>query len=639
MGTIRILDDATINQIAAGEVVERPASAVKELIENSIDAGATRIFITLQEGGKSLIRVRDNGSGMTKEDALLSFEKHTTSKIKDITDIFSIRSLGFRGEALASIASVSQTTMITRTIPGALDTDSYAGTKLTLEGGELIKVEEVGCPAGTTITVENLFFNVPARLKYLKTDRTELNQILRVVTSCALAYPEIFFELTHEGRRLILSPGSGNLLETISSIIGKTAVRQMVEITYSSPKATVRGYLSKPSHTRANQKHVYLFINRRPVRSPQIIRAIREGFGTLLPPVRYPVGVVELHVDPKELDVNIHPAKSEVKFQYPDDIFITVTNAVRHALGGKDLSVRASPGKKTSAPIYKGFFTEAEKQRMRIAEERRMKVAEARGEYGSEHQPSPPTPGTRIADRRTQLITEKQETIDEALPDETVTDQKETSGGEEGSWGQEMAEDAGGALRHMRPIGQIGNLFIVVETDEGMAVIDQHAAHERVMYERLKRNYSEDPLKNQHLIEPLSLELAPEEQEAVNMYQSQLAFLGFEIEEFGGNTFIVRTVPVVLGKHTTPEMIYDLIDELVATGKTRGLEEQKDDMLKLLACHSAIRGGEGLSMPRIEKLLEELLAMENPFTCPHGRPTIIRFPTSELEKKFKRTGF
>jgi DNA mismatch repair protein MutL len=638
MSRIRILDDATINQIAAGEVVERPSSVVKELVENAIDAGATRISISLKDGGKSYIQIKDNGSGMAREDALLSFEKHATSKIRDIQDIFTIRSLGFRGEALSSITSVSQTTLVTRAAPGTLDTENYAGTRLVIEGGEVKKAEEIGCPAGTTITVENLFFNIPARLKYLKSDRTELNHILAVVNARTLAYPEIFFELTHEGRRLILSPGSSNLLETISAIIGKSAARQMVELNYVGPKAEVRGYLSKPSHTRANQRHIFLFINRGPVRSPNIIRAIREGFGSLLPQLRYPVGVLELFVDPKELDVNIHPMKSEVKFQYPDDIFSSVVNAIKYALGGKDLSVRSSPGKARSKKGETGvreFFTDAEKRRMAVAEGKVPYSPDVVPSSISFPPPSPPhipsTQPTQISKKATGLITEKQARID--VPSMGITEPESMSRIEAQGTSLENA------LPRMRPIGQVGKLFIIVETLEGFAVIDQHAAHERIMYERFKGDHREEPVKSQQLIEPLSLELAPEEQEAVRDYQSLLKFMGFEIEAFGGNTFIVRTVPVVLGKHTTPETIYDIIDELVATGKSRNLEEQKDDMLKLLACHSAIRGGEELSMPRIEGLLEELLTMENPFTCPHGRPTIIQFPTKELEKKFKRTGF
>jgi len=631
MGRIRILDDSTVNQIAAGEVVERPASVVKELVENSIDAGATRIFISVKSGGKSFIQIGDNGCGMTREDALLAFEKHSTSKIQYIDDLITLHSLGFRGEALSSIASVSQTTLVTRAAPGTLDTDSYTGTKLIIDGGELKKVEEIGCPAGTTITVENLFFNLPARMKYLKSDRTELNHIIEIVKCRALAYPEVFFELSHEGRRLLLSPGSGELLETISSILGKTAAREMLGLNYSGPKAEVRGFVSKPSHTRANLKHIFLFINRRPVRSPHIIRAIREGFGNLLPQVRYPVGVIELYIDPKELDVNIHPTKSEVKFQYPDDVFFSVVNTIKYALGGKDLSIRTAPergrgkgkgkGRGKGIPIeagVKGLFGKAGKAGM--------KVEETKTAYVPVHSPPPPTHPAL-----SKPIKGKQARIDAHTEEKGLTEitRKLESG-------ERFIESA---LPQMRPLGQVNRMFIIAETREGMAIIDQHAAHERVMYERLKRDHRDEPVKSQRFIEPISLELAPEEQEAVKAYQALLAFLGFEIEAFGGNTFIVRTAPVVLGKHTAPETIYDIIDELVATGKVKGLDERKDDMLKLLACHSALRGGEELSMPRIEALLEELLTVENPFTCPHGRPTIIQLPKTELEKKFKRTGF
>jgi len=626
MGIIRILDETTINQIAAGEVVERPASVVKELVENSVDAGATRIFISVKQGGKSFIQIRDNGCGMSREDALLSFEKHATSKIREIHVLFSIRSLGFRGEALSSIASVSQTTIVTRPRSGTLESDDYTGTTLFIDGGELKKVEEIGCPAGTTITVENLFFNVPARMKYLKKDRTELGHIIDVITSRALAYPEIFFELTHEGRRLILSPGTGDLLETISSVIGKTAARQMVELNYAGPKAEIRGYITKPSHTRANQKHIFLFINRRPVRSPHVVRAIREGLGSLFPPVRYPVGVIQLYIDPRELDVNIHPTKSEVKFQHKDDVFFGVVNAVKYALGGKDLSVKGTVRKdarKGAGGIPYSIKGELARQR-----QERMKVTETAVPYGGSENghPSPGGAGKTVG-----VLKGKQARIDTGSQKRTISGLTRKLGTED--------KYLDSSLPQMRPIGQIGNLFIVVETQEGMAVIDQHAAHERIMYERFRRDHREEPVKSQRLIEPISLELAPEEQEAVRAYQTLLGFLGFEIDAFGGNTFMVRTVPVVLGKHASPDTIYDIIDELVATGKVKTLEERKDEMLKLLACHSAIRGGEELSMPKIEALLEEMYAAENPFTCPHGRPTILQFPKSELEKQFKRTGF
>ncbi|MCK4613460.1 MAG: hypothetical protein KAU14_01545, partial [Thermoplasmata archaeon] len=425
----------------------------------------------------------------------------------------------------------------------------------------------------------------------------------------------------HDGRRLLLSPGSGNLLETVSSMVGKTAAREMVELNYAGPRAEVRGLVSRPSHTRANQKQIFLFINRRPVRSPHIIRAIREGYGNLLPPVRHPVGVLKIFLDPKEMDVNIHPTKNEVKFQYPDDVFFSVVNAVKYALGGKDLSPKAIPGK---APV-KGRRKRWEKALFapRPTEER-VKVAEDGAAYSPLRPPAitQPTPT---------LVKEKQARIDAHARERSLSEltrKLETK--------ERFVESS---LPAMRPIGQVNKLFIIVETPDGMAIIDQHAAHEKVLYERFKKDYREEPVKSQRLIEPFSLELAPEEQEAVRAYQTLLGYLGFEIEAFGGNTFIVRTVPVVLGKLATPETVYDIIDELVASGKVKSLEERKDDMLKLLACHSAIRAGDELNMPRIEELLLEMYSLENPFTCPHGRPTIIQVPKKELERRFKRTGF
>ena len=482
-------------------------------------------------------------------------------------------------------------------------------------------VEEIGCPLGTTITVENLFFNVPARLKYLKSDRTELNHILAIVTSRTLAYPEVQFELTHDGRRLIFTPGSGNRLETISSILGKTAARDMVELSFSHHRARVSGFISRPSYTRANHQHIHLFINRRPIRSPHIVRAIREGFGTLLPPVRFPAGVVDLTIDPKELDVNVHPAKTEVKFQYPEDVYSCVVKAVTRALRGRDLSVRTelgerSPGRTIShqeRPGSPGRVAEAAEQ----YDPSGPHAVEPATVPDPSHNP-PHTPSIR-------LVTATQDRIDGIDP---TTIPKTTSA-------------SISPVPTMKPIGQIANLFIIVETEDGLAIIDQHAAHERVMYERLKTAHAQagETVKHQRLIEPISLELAPEEKGAVERYHEFLEFLGFGIEEFGGNTYLVRTVPIVLGKHVTPKMVYDIIDELVATGSSTNLDERKDDMLKLLACHTAIRGGEELTMPKIEKLLGELLTIENPFTCPHGRPTILRLSTAELEKKFKRTGF
>lgn len=613
MGRIRILDENTINQIAAGEVVERPASVVKELVENSIDAGATRIFISLKEGGKAFIQVKDNGVGMTREDALLSIEKHATSKINNIRDLERIRTLGFRGEALSSIASVSQLTMITRAAPKKLEEESLIGTRLVVEGGELKKVEEEGCPAGTTITVENLFFNVPARLKYLKSTRTELNHILQVVSERALSYPEILFEVQHEGRKLLFTPGSGKLLETISALMGRKAAGEMVELSYSGPRAEVRGFVSRPSYSRATQGQMHIFVNRRAVRSPHIIKAIREGYGNLLPPVRYPVAVVELFIDPAELDVNIHPTKSEVKFQYADDVFFSVVNAVKYALSGKDMSHRAAL----------------------LTDEKSIRKDKVETRYGIENKTLIKEPSLAPETARSMPITglkkAKQVRIDAHA--------EKTSLGELARKLEKEERFVDSPLPAMRPLGQVNRLFIIAETKEGFVIIDQHAAHEKVLYERFLREYREEPVKCQRLIEPLSLELAPEEQEAVRAYQSLLAHIGFEIEGFGGNTFIVRTLPVVLGKNATPNTVYDIIDELVAWGKVKSLEERKDAMLKLLACHSAIRGGDELSLPQIEELLEEMYMLKNPFTCPHGRPTIIEVKKKELERRFKRTGF
>lgn len=562
---INILDDALINKIAAGEVIERPAAVVKELIENSVDAGADSITVTIGEGGKSLIRVEDNGHGMTKEDAILSIQRHATSKIQKVEDLFNISSLGFRGEALASIAAVSRTRIITKT------KKDVAGTEITVEGSKVMSVKEMGCNTGTVIEVASLFYNTPARKKYMKSMRQEQNVIIDIVTRYALACRDISFVLFHDRKRIINSPKSDDMGKIVS-IYGPEAGRNLMRISSDESNFSVKGYISKPSFTRGDKSQQSIYVNGRYVRNRAITDALYEGYHSTLFTQRHPIAVIFVDIDPSLVDVNVHPTKDIIRIENEQEVYDAVKNAVRDALQKSNLAPDVSLDSYSNIKSTRKYPFAKDRQSMLVKENRIL------GEV-------------------------RQEPKIEAVTKERL-----------------------GAYRIL---GQLNRTYIVSETPEGLMIIDQHAAEERVNYEQLMQEFQDRGIKTQKLVKPKVIELTAAESRVVLDNIKVLEKTGFMIEPYGQNSIIVRAIPAIFGRYYD-DLLIDLINEMK---KVRTI---KEDRIIRFACRKSVKAGEEMSRQEMEQLLEMLDSAEQPFSCPHGRPTIIRLSIGELEKKFKR---
>jgi DNA mismatch repair protein MutL len=580
MPEIKILDSETISKIAAGEVVERPASVVKELVENSIDANATKIYIEVEETGLKRITVADDGCGMSSEDAKLAFARHATSKITAIEDLERLQTLGFRGEALPSIASVSFTEIVTRA------QGSDVGIYIAVEGGKLKEIKDAGAHFGTTVTVKNLFYNVPARKKFLKSKRIELSHIIEVVTRYALIYYDRTFKLVHNNEELIFSPASKTMLETITAIYGKDYARALVPLSYKTEKIEISGYVSKPSLTRATASHQSIYVNKRYVASRIASDAIKDAYFRLVTKDRYPVAVIAIEIDPKLIDVNVHPTKSQIKFGEEFKIYDAIVASIKQALSSEKLIVepRGREIKLISEVIYKPS---------------ELKTA----------MPLPPkAEGIKLIKPQYLQIEEKISTLKEVRK-----------------------------LPELRIIGQVLDTFIVTEAKDSVLIIDQHAADERIMLERLTKQAQTKSIETQELMEPLALTLSPKEEVILQNYLQALDELGFKIENFGSHMYRLRAMPVVLGSLRNKENFLDVLDELATIGKIKSNTDMKHKLLEILACKSAIKANEKLSTHEMEKLVRKLDSLEEPYTCAHGRPTIIELSRKELERLFKRT--
>lgn len=545
---IKILSEDLINKIAAGEVVERPASVAKELIENAIDAGATRIKVEVQSAGRKLIRVSDNGCGMSTEEIALALERHTTSKISKLEDLFNIQTLGFRGEALPSIASVSRT-----------------------------KIDPNPSGAGVTVTVKDLFWNTPARKKFLKSPATEMGHIGDIVSKYAMAKPEIAFELISDGKPLLSSPGTGNLKDAVLAVYGVDLIRELVEFS-SDGAIQVSGLVSRPTLTRIDKSYENFYVNGRFVRNFLLNRALEEAYRTLIPNNRYPVGIVFIRIDPKQIDVNVHPTKREIKFVRTQEVM----DAVRDAVAG---------GLAQVSPEYQRISgPEGEYQNISISEEQGWKPEMADVLFSVSGQASPVR-------------------------------------------GQELEFEVS-AVQPLFPVYQLKQTYIVATDGEELALIDQHAAHERILYDRLGKN--PDAQGRQALLLPETIELSPKESAALQENLAYLAGLGFDLAEFGNNSFILRAVPAVATRAAAKQMLADILAELQSLGRSAQLEIKQESIRKLIACHSAVKAGDALTAQEMNQLIKDLYSTENPLTCPHGRPTMVRISQEELKKRFAR---
>ncbi|MEW5872373.1 MAG: DNA mismatch repair endonuclease MutL [Chloroflexota bacterium] len=579
---IRILPPEVASQIAAGEVVERPASVVKELLENALDAGATHIRITVEAAGRRRIEVADNGRGIPPEELPLSVERHATSKLSSAADLFHIETLGFRGEALASIASISRTTITSRTA------SSDVGARLRVEGGHAAAVQPVGAPLGTVVSVEDLFYNVPARLKFLKHETTERRLIDNLVTRYALSYPAVRFHLHQEGRPALQTSGQGDQREVLAALYGADVARQMFEIIYDEQALTVRGFISPTSLTRSNRREITLFVNGRPVQDASVVAALLKGYHTLLMVGRYPLAVLFLEVPPETIDVNVHPTKAEVRFRQPEEIFTGVQNAVRRSL----LAHSPVPGlpsqpswlpsssppaaARTPDPVWEWGDTE-----------RRPSTPLSMPEAG----PSPGPPQTSLPDQRVPLL---------------------------------------------RPVGQIASAYLVAEGPDGLYLIDQHAAHERVLFERFMAQ-SEHDYSAQALLQPVTVELPPAASRLLSEQLPTLEHLGFQIEPFGPHTFLVRSIPALLTNSDPAAAVRVLVEEF-EEDETPLQAEQEARLIARICKRAAVKAGQILSPEEQRVLVRDLEACQSPRTCPHGRPTMIHLSVDLLERQFGRKG-
>ncbi|KDE55633.1 DNA mismatch repair endonuclease MutL [Methanoculleus sp. MH98A] len=584
MTKIRVLDPDTVNQIAAGEVVERPASVVKELLENAIDAGATSILLDVSSDmtGITKIRVTDNGEGMTGEEAVLAFHPHATSKIRDIADLSAVRTLGFRGEALASIAAVAEVTLVTRPRGGG----ALAGTRLVVRGGEIVEKNEVGAPEGTTIAVERLFYNTPARRKFLKSRNTELAHVYAVVENLALAHGEVAFRVVHNGKERMATQRSGGALNTIAGLYGAELARSLVPVEGRLPFLRIGGYISRPSESRGSPSQISVSINGRSISSRRIAAAVREGYGTLLPKDRYPVAFLELSIDTNLVDVNVHPTKREVRLSREREITGAIAAAVEEALAGHDLT-RETP-------------VEPVQQQIARADPEPVPTPSPVGEPGASY----------AAGHRGLTLSDKQ------------LRRTETEGGEN-------------LLPAMEPIGQVAATYIVAEgTDGTLYLIDQHAAHERVLYDQVAEQ-RDKKAGSQELIAPVVLSLPPKESAALRDAIPLLADGGFVVDEFGRDTFAVRAVPAALGAIEDPGAVRETIADLLAD-ESRTAPDRREAVTCIVACRGAVKAGALLTPDQQKRLIMQLARTKTPWTCPHGRPTVVAFDRRKLDGMFRR---
>jgi DNA mismatch repair protein MutL len=553
---IRVLDKELVARIAAGEVVERPASVVKELVENSLDAGSTQISVEVRGGGVNFIRVIDNGAGIQPVEMELAFERYATSKISGFDDLETITSLGFRGEALPSIAAVADVDIVTSAI------GETVGAYLSLKDGTIASRRSQGRSQGTTITVRNLFRQVPARLKFLKSPATENSHIANVVSQYALAFPEVRFALLIEGRVGLRTPGNGQLIDSVIEVYGLEVAQQMLEIkSTSDAPPTVTGMVGSPAVSRSSRGYFSFFVNRRWITSRLLARAVVEAYHGLLMSGKYPIAVINVWLSPQEVDTNIHPTKTEVKFQQEHVVFSTVQRAVRQAL------VEQMPVPVITAPTK-----------------------------------SPVEPGP--------ALWTSAEVSQTSLP--PVASQVPMT-----------------ALPVLRVLGQLANTYIIAEGPDGLYLIDQHAAHERVLFERIKTQWSRREVEVQGLLEPVTVEVNPKQEEVLKSHYQGLAEFGFSIESFGDRTCLVRAVPALLYDKDWKGMLTELLDSDNADLAERGSVS--------MACHSAVRGGQALADSELRELVRQLEQAAIPHTCPHGRPTMIRLSSGQLAKEFGRT--
>jgi DNA mismatch repair protein MutL len=648
LSIIHILSESVANKIAAGEVVERPASVVKELLENSLDAGAKRVEISVEAGGKRLIRIVDDGQGMTHDDALLAFERHATSKIRSAEDLFEISTLGFRGEALPSIAAVSRLVLETR------HASENSGTRVEIAGGKLRDVKEVAWPQGTSIEVRDLFFVTPARRKFLKSESTELGHVATLATHYALAHPEKSFRLTSLTNEILNVPPVASHRERLYQVLGGQTLEQLLEMTPverrvltstlpetgepdepsgDAPLIRVQGFISRPEVQKLNRNNIYFFVNRRLVRDRLILHAITEAFRNILPPGVFPIALIFLEIPPSEVDVNVHPSKTEVRFRHGSFVHDLVRDSIRQTLLATR-PVAAFPMSRSAPPA--GLAVEAADVADALAEEPPLM-------RGATWPPPPPLrPSGRGTSRDFHLSPPRLEPRPQRLPLDSALAPYAPIAPSSGpaaapATTEEVIQSPRELPLDLQPLGQVQESFIVAVNAEGLWIVDQHAAHERVLFDRHVRRRQEKKVEVQRLLMPIIVQLKPEQQVIYQAIAEELAANGFEVEPFGQRTVAVKAAPADLPADEVEKLMIEILEGASREGAALSLDELRGRIAASISCHAAIKVNMELERNKMDWLLQALGGTDCPMTCPHGRPTVLRYGMKDLMKAFKRT--
>jgi len=621
MSKIRVLADHVANQIAAGEVVERPASVAKELVENSIDAGAKRITIEIEAGGRRLLKVSDDGEGMVRDDAVLAFERHATSKIRVTEDLAAIGTLGFRGEALASIASVAKVELTT------CIEDAKAATRVTIDGGRMRDVKDAAHPRGTTIAVRDLFFNIPARRKFLRSEATETYHLTNLVTHYALAHPEIAFTFVNNGREVVRAAPAKDLRERAYQIFGGEFLDNLLEVNLGDAQlARVTGYVSAPRDRRTSRDSQYLFVNRRFVRDRMIGRALSEGYRSILPHGVYPAALLFIETPLEEVDVNVHPAKTEVRFRRQAAVADAVREAVRAALASASYVPPPEPPKNLEPPKIPGPVMTATVAVSSVAPQPRI-------EFVPPPPPPPPAPPRVPVEPTGEEIARDIEVMIQSVT-KTVTSVPLPPLNSAEKLAREVTPESLNA--NIRPLGQLEESFIIATDDEGLLLIDQHVAHERVLFDKYRALEAERRSESQQLLVPETFDLTPAQAAVFDDLAPELEKYGFELMRLSGRTVAIKAVPADLPGSEARNMLFELLETVDAEKKGSARETLRDEIAASLACHAAIKVNMPLAPEKMRWLIDRLLQTSSPTTCPHGRPVILRLRTHDILKGFHR---
>ena len=641
MPQIALLSQETIDKIAAGEVIERPSSVVKELVENAIDAGSSAVTVEIKEGGISFIRISDNGCGIEKEQIPLAFLRHSTSKIKSVEDLFTVTSLGFRGEALSSIAAVSQVELITKT------NGDFTGSRYLIEGSKEVSLEEIGAPDGTTFIIRNLFYNTPARKKFLKSAQTEGTYIHELMQRMILSHPDVAFKFIMNNQVKLQSSGNGNIKDIIYHLYGRDITKALLPIAHESELFKVSGFIGKPMISRGNRGYELYFVNGRFIRSQILSKAIEDAFKPFLMQHQYPFTVLYFEIDSSFLDVNVHPTKMELRFSNQQELYREVQSILSAVLVHRDIipEVPVDTPKKNEmeAPKIEKVMPEPFEQK-RLEEIRKAvrkdspyevkypdRQPERRETWHAQSQPEHKPPV------REQLHTSGVTGTEKELAKEAyVLREEETYGAKpEGSYeqGSFLKEEE---MAKQKIIGQLFDTYWLVEYNDRLFIVDQHAAHEKVMYEKLKKQFEKKEFTSQAISPPIVITLSMREAEVLERFKEQFTKLGFEIEHFGGAEYSICGVPGNLYRLNTKDVLIEMLDELTDGISERATTDVILDKIASMSCKAAVKGSQRLSLPEMEQLMKDLMKLDNPYNCPHGRPTIIAMSKYEIEKKFKR---